>query len=132
MATATDRRAGARSDRRGSRRAAAAALVVAATLHPAPSTADSMRCGSRLVKDDDTIEKVLDTCGEPVTKERTWILRQPRYELGSHEYSFPGTEEVPVDTWTYDFGPNKLMQRVRFVAGKVDSITTLGKGASEY
>lgn len=91
--------------------------------------ADSMRCGSRIVKDGDTIEKVLDVCGEPAGKERTWIQRAPQYELGGRYYSFPGTEEVPVDLWTYDFGPNKLMRRVRFVDGQVVSIVELGKGA---
>jgi hypothetical protein len=98
-------------------------------LLPGISLADSMRCGNRIVKDGDTIEKVLDVCGEPVTKERTWIQRAPQYELGGTYYSFPGTEEVPVDLWTYDFGSNKLMRRVRFVDGLVVSIVELGKGA---
>lgn len=94
--------------------------------------ADSMRCGSRIVKDGDTLEKVLAVCGEPAIRSRTWIQRPPQYELGGWTYSFPGTEDVPVDSWTYDFGPNRLMQRVRFVAGQVESIVTLGKGTSEY
>jgi hypothetical protein len=87
-----------------------------------------MRCGSRIVKDGDTIDKVLDVCGEPVERERTWIQRAPQYELGGRYYSFPGTEDVPVDLWTYDFGPNKLMRRVRIVDGIVVSIVELGKG----
>lgn len=98
-------------------------------LLPGISLADSMRCGSRIVKDGDTIEKVLNVCGDPVTRERTWIQRAPQYELGGTYYSFPGTEEVPVDLWTYDFGSNKLMRRVRFVDGLVVSIVELGKGA---
>jgi len=98
-----------------------AALLVA----PALAGADSMRCGSRVVTDDDTIETVLAACGEPVQKERTWIQRRPRFELGGREYSFPGTEDVPVDLWTFDLGPNLFMRRVRFIAGQVDSITTL-------
>ncbi|NJD31902.1 MAG: DUF2845 domain-containing protein [Gammaproteobacteria bacterium] len=97
-------------------------------LMPCYAHADSMRCGSRIIKEDDPIEKVLEVCGEPVKRERTWIQRQPQYEVGDRSYSFPGREDVPVDLWTYDFGPNKLMQRVRFVAGKVESITTLGYG----
>ena len=111
---------------------AAAAACLAIALMPAPADADSMRCGSRIVKDGDTIEKVLDVCGEPTSKERTWIERAPQYELGGQSYSYPGTEYVPVDLWTYDFGPNKLMQRVRFINGLADSIVPLGKGTSEY
>ena len=94
-------------------------------LLPGVTHADSMRCGSRIVKDGDAIEKVLEVCGEPAMQERTWIQRPPQYELGGRYYSFPGTEDVPVDLWTYDFGPNKLMRRVRFIGGLVDSIVTL-------
>jgi hypothetical protein len=92
---------------------------------PAHAGADSMRCGSRVVTDDDTIETVLAACGEPVQKERTWIQRAPQFELGGQQYSFAGTEDVPVDLWTFDLGPNQFMRRVRFIAGQVVSITTL-------
>ena len=84
-----------------------------------------MRCGSRVVTDDDTIETVLAACGEPVRKERTWIQRAPQFELGGQQYPFAGTEDVPVDLWTFDLGPNQFMRRVRFIAGQVVSITTL-------
>jgi len=106
---------------------AAVLACVAMLLLPCRTHADSMRCGSRIVKDGDTMEKVLDVCGEPAEQERTWIQRAPQYELGGHYYSFPGTEEVPVDVWTYDFGRNKLKQQVRFIDGLVDSITTLAE-----
>jgi hypothetical protein len=101
-------------------------LLALAIAHPA--SADTLRCGSRLISDGDTIDKVLQHCGEPVAKQRTWITRQPRFEYGGQEIPFEGTEDVPVDLWTYDFGANKLMRRIRFVAGKVDSIETLDYG----
>jgi hypothetical protein len=119
MATATD---GSFSP--GSLIAVAGLLLLAAL----PAAADSMRCGSKLVSDGDSIEKVLYLCGEPASKERYWITRQPRFYVGSNEYAFPGEENVPVDLWTYDFGPNKLMQRLRFVAGELKSIETLQYG----
>jgi hypothetical protein len=97
--------------------------VLAVTL----AAADTMRCGSRVIAEDDSIEAVLEACGEPTTRSRTWIQRPPRYELGGQEYSFPGREDVPVDLWTYDGGPHKLAQRVRFIDGKVTSIETLGR-----
>jgi hypothetical protein len=93
----------------------------------APALADTMRCGSQVISEDDAIEDVLAACGEPTTRTRTWIQRQPRFEVGGEEYSFPGREDVPVDLWTYDRGPSKLTQRVRFIAGKVVSIETLGR-----
>ena len=106
--------------------AAVALLSLAGTVG---AHADAMRCGSRLISEEDSIEKVLDLCGEPTTRSRTWIVRQPRYELNGNEYSFPGREDVPVDLFTYDLGPNKLMRRLRFVAGKLDSIETLEHGS---
>jgi len=104
------------------------AAVVSLLLLPTLAAADAMRCGSRLISDGDPIEKVREYCGEPSVTQRTWIVRQPRFEYGGQDIPFPGEEEVPVDLWTYDFGPNKLMRRIRFVAGKVDSIETLGYG----
>jgi len=103
---------------------------LALLLIPAAAQADSMRCGSRLVSEGDSIDEVLALCGEPAQRQRTWIVRQPRFEYGGQDIPFQGYEEVPVDIWTYDFGANKLMRRVRFVAGKVESIDTLGYGTA--
>ena len=115
---------------RRARTAVLGALVAASIASPA--AADTLRCGSRIIKEGDTQDKVLAVCGEPAQQSRTWIERAPQYELGGQWYSYPGTEFVPVDLWTYDFGPNRLMQRVRFVAGLLVSIETLGRGTSEY
>jgi hypothetical protein len=104
------------------------ALIALAGL--ADARADSMRCGSRLIADEDLIDKVIDLCGEPSDRWRTWIVRQPRYELNGNEYPFPGSEDVPVDVLVYDLGPNKLVRKLRFVAGKLESIETLGHGTS--
>ena len=99
------------------------ALGAALVLLPLAAGADSMRCGNKLVKEDDTLDEVLALCGEPVSKQRTWIQRAPEIEYGGDEYPFPGREDVPVDVWIYDFGSHKLRMRVRFVAGKVQTIT---------
>lgn len=105
-------------------------LLLIASLAPAGSRADAFRCGSKLVTEGDTIDDVLAYCGEPAERKRTWIRRQPRFEYGGQEIPFPGEEDVPVDEWTYDLGANRLMRRVRFVAGKVDSIDTLEHGTN--
>ena len=106
-----------------------AALIVGCfALSPALVEADSFRCGSKIISEGDLIEKVLQYCGEPTQRERTWMRRQPRFEYAGQEIPFEGTEDVPVDLWTYDFGPNRLMRRVRFIAGKVDSVETLEHG----
>ena len=120
MATGIDHLRVWRARRRASGLAGAALLVM-------PALAAPTRCAaaSRVVKEQDTIEEVVAACGEPVKKERTWIQRAPQFELGGQDYSFPGTEDVPVDLWTFDLGPNQFLRQVRFIAGEVDSITTL-------
>jgi hypothetical protein len=105
-------------------------FLLAALLVPTLASADTMRCGSQLISDGDSIDEVLALCGEPAERSRTWIVRQPRFELGGREVPFPGREDVPVDVWTYDLGPNRLMRRVRMIAGKVESIETLERGTS--
>lgn len=111
------------------RQRASALPWLALLLLPAAAQADAMRCGSRLIAEGDSLEKVLELCGEPAARQRTWIVRQPRFEYGGREVPFQGSEDVPVDLWTYDFGPNRLVRRVRFVAGKVESIETLEHGS---
>jgi hypothetical protein len=108
-----------------------AVLVASLCLVPMLAGADTFRCGSKIISEGDSIDKVLEYCGEPTERVRTWIRRQPRFEYGGQEIPFEGTEDVPVDLWTFDFGPNKLMRRVRFVAGKVESVETLGHGSSQ-
>ena len=107
-----------------------ALVLIGVVLLPALAMADTFRCGSKIITEGDTIDKVLQYCGEPAEQKRTWMRRQPRFEYGGQEIPFPGTEDVPVDLWTYDFGPNRLMRRVRFIAGKVDSVETLEHGTS--
>ena len=107
-----------------------ALIAVCLSLLPAVVVADSFRCGSKIISEGDTIEKVLQYCGDPTERERTWMRRQPRFEYGGQEIPFEGTEDVPVDLWTYDFGPNRLIRRIRFIAGKVDSVDTLEHGKS--
>jgi hypothetical protein len=105
-----------------------ALIVGSALLISCAASADTLRCGNRLIGEGDSIDKVLQYCGEPTATKRTWITRQPRFEYGGQEIPFEGSEDVPVDLWTYDFGSNKLMRRIRFVAGKVESIETLEHG----
>jgi len=46
----------------------------------------------------------------------------------SKDAEVDGYVEVPIEIWTYNFGPYKLMRQVRFVDGVVDEIETLGYG----
>ena len=110
--------------------AISALVIIPGLLLASVATADSLRCGSKVITEGDLIEEVRQYCGDPTETKRTWMTRKPRFEYGGREIPFEGSEDVPVDLWTYDFGPNKLMRRIRFVAGKVDSIETLEHGSS--
>ncbi len=104
-------------------------LIVLALLISPSAFADAMRCGSRLISDGDTITAVRDLCGEPSDVQSRSILRRPSYFLnGRYYYYGDAMVEVPVEIWTYNFGPYKLMRRVRFVDGLVEEIETLGYG----
>jgi hypothetical protein len=104
-------------------------LILLVLLGSATATADAMRCGSRIVREGDTLTAVRDLCGEPSDVQSRSILRRPTYYIGGREYYFgDGLVEVPVEVWTYNFGPYKLMRRVRFVDGLVEEIETLGYG----
>lgn len=107
--------------------------AVAATL-AAPVHADGLRCGSRLIRDGDVRAEVRAFCGEPADVQTKTILRKPfyRYGVGRRIYNYGDSlVEIPVETWTYNFGPNKLMRRVRFVDGVVEEVETLGYGYND-
>lgn len=110
-------------------------LVVTAclgSLPVMPAAADALRCGSALVSDGDTRAKVLELCGDPTDIENRSILRRPQYlRHGRIVYFGDERVEVPVEVWTYNFGPNKLMRRIKLVDGLVDEIETLGYGYHE-
>ena len=105
---------------------ALAALLLTLAL---PASADGMRCGSKLVSNGDPRAKVRQFCGEPTDIQTRQILRRPTYNLGGRVFTYgDGYVEVPVEIWTYNFGPYKLMRQVKFVDGRVDEIETLGYG----
>ena len=108
---------------------ALAALLLTLAL---PASADGMRCGSKLLTNGDPRSKVRQFCGEPTDIQTRQILRRPYYSFGGRVLSYgDGYVEVPVEIWTYNFGPYKLMRQVKFVDGRVDEIETLGYGYHE-
>jgi hypothetical protein len=120
-----------------------ALLVLAATVS-APAFA--FRCHSQLVKDGDPQTRVLQLCGEPASRHSHVVYRSgipaPYRNLGSRLRTQPYTSdellfadrsvvEVVVEEWIYNFGPHRLMQRVRFEDGLVTDVDYLDYGYSE-
>jgi hypothetical protein len=69
---------------------------------------DAMRCGSKLVEKGDSIVTVKMLCGAPTSVERTFTVNR-----------------APVETWTYNRGPDQFLVRIRFVDGTVVAVETL-------
>lgn len=109
-----------------------ALAAVAAALAAPAAAGDGMRCGSRLIRSGDARSEVRAYCGEPDDVQTRTILRRPVFDVQGRRVFFgDGLIEIPVETWTYNFGPNKLMRRVRFVDGLVDEVETLGYGYND-
>jgi Protein of unknown function (DUF2845) len=103
--------------------------VVLAGLLLFPEPAWAFRCGNKLVVDGDSADHVVSRCGEPEKKTSYIALRPPIIWYGSRPVRVPGDSiEVKVETWTYNFGPKKLMQQVRLEAGIVVDVQALGYG----
>jgi len=94
-----------------------------------PREALAFRCGSKLVSEGDTAGAAVAICGQPTEITRSSALRAPWVWRDGRAYRVPGGQiEVVVETWTYNFGPDRLMQRLKIEDGVVVEIRTLGYG----
>lgn len=69
---------------------------------------DAMRCGNKLIEKGESIVTVKMLCGAPALVERSFTVNR-----------------APVETWTYNRGPDQLLVRIRFVDGTVVAVETL-------
>ena len=107
-----------------------AALALCAALGWAgAAAADSFRCGTRLITDGDSTDKVEALCGPPSSIQRHEILaRRYHWFRGRPYYSSLEPEPIPVEYWTYNLGSRKLMRRLKFEDGLLVDIETLSHG----
>ena len=99
----------------------------------------ALRCGNKLVKDGMLEAQVTAICGEPVSVMHLGsVVRyyDPYEDRGgltyyTHRYGYGARAEMRVVEMLFNFGPNKLMRRIRFEGGKVVSIETAGYGFRE-
>jgi uncharacterized protein DUF2845 len=83
-----------------------------------------MRCGNRLIELGESMASVQALCGSPADVQHSSLVNSTTERVNGSTHSTVGTE-VPVETWTYNRGPNQLMVSIRFVDGKVVAINTL-------
>lgn len=117
-------------------------LAFGMLLAAANASADSIRCGNKLINEGDPQGKVQDLCGTPTSKDTRAIVRSgfPRQrivspdsdranisdrELAIHDRSHV---EVTVDVWFYNLGKSRLMREILFQDNRVVEIRTLGRG----
>jgi len=104
-------------------------LILLGVLYAWSGSAFAFYCGTHLIHEGDSRAMVRARCGEPADIEVRTVLRRPVVFVGGTPFP-SGTDliEVPVEFWTYNFGPNKLMRRLRFDDGELVDIETLGHG----
>lgn len=116
-----------------------AVLLSCAALLVASDPAHALRCGSKLVLDGMLEQEVIELCGEPTTvRHLGYVVRSfhplsRRHLSGTEIYRYGHSyyQEVPVTVFVYNFGPRKLMRRLRFEGGMLTDIETLGYGYLE-
>jgi hypothetical protein len=98
-----------------------------------PAFGSALRCGVNLITEGDTKSKVLAQCGEPENidvweEERTyryypWSADDyDRHDAGDFRYPRYAREYVQVEEWTYNHGPHRFVDHIRFENGRVKDI----------
>jgi hypothetical protein len=93
-------------------------------------SAEALRCEHRVVSSGDTPVEVLAKCGPPT------VQRQRDEEIEIFEPVFIQGKRIlatrriiiPVEVWTYNFGPHELIYELIFRNDRVVEIRTRGYG----
>jgi hypothetical protein len=114
------------------RAATVSSIIVLAFMASSPAFA-ALRCGTKIVSEGATRSEVAAKCGEPteVVTMRSVFRRPVIWSYGKPYYIGEDFIEVPVESWIYNLGTNKLMRRLRFEGGVLTEIESLGYGYNE-
>jgi hypothetical protein len=88
-----------------------------------------MRCGNKLIMGGDSMAAVRAYCGRPAAIQHGVKVSATPNRVGDRDVSQSHTvgAAIPVETWTYNRGPNKLLVTIRFVDGSVVAVKTLAE-----
>ncbi len=107
-------------------------IVLAGIAILASDPAHALRCGSKLVKDGMHEVEIKAICGQPVSERRLGYVIRSHFDRnhGSVSTRYYGgyRREVLVTELVFNFGPRKLMRKMRFEGGHLVSIETVGYG----
>ncbi|HEX7061487.1 MAG TPA: DUF2845 domain-containing protein [Woeseiaceae bacterium] len=102
--------------------------------------AHALRCGDKVVREGMLDVEVLAHCGEPTAiRERGFVLRAYTLEEMLRLPDAEGVrfsdgnfyQHVLVTEYIYNFGPRKLVRKLRFEGGELTDIEVLGRGWRE-
>lgn len=97
-------------------------LAVLVALAASSARADSLECEGRHVSPGDTKVDLLGKCGEPTARdERVEETQTATVDKASQTGEARKVTEV-VETWVYDFGPQRFVQYVTLTGGKVRAV----------
>ena len=99
-------------------------LILAWT--PVLALSQSLRCSEKIIGEGSTSVEVSSLCGQPAQVEHKTIYRDvstatPGVAVGT-------TTEIHLEAWIYNFGPDRLMQRIWLEDGVVIRIESMGYG----
>jgi hypothetical protein len=78
----------------------------------------TLRCEKGIVSVGDEKTEAKQKCGKPTGTDKSTIPKN-RSKTG---------KAIKVEEWTYNFGPQKFMKRLRFENGKLRDVESLGYG----
>jgi hypothetical protein len=106
--------------------------MLACTMFLASDPAHALRCGSLLVKEGMHQSEVKAICGQPISERSLgYVVRNHGFPTGRH-FEYAGYHrELLVTELLFNFGPRKLMRKMRFEGGLLTSIETIGYGYRE-
>ena len=82
------------------------------------ASSTTVRCGKGFVSVGDTKAEATQKCGKPESKDKSTIPKS-RSHTG---------KAIKVEEWTYNFGADRFMKRLRFEDGRLRGIESLGRG----
>lgn len=93
---------------------------------PALTFGQSLRCSEKIVSEGMTSQDVARLCGDPAQVEHKTLYNDVS-TAPTNNVVARSTIEIHLEMWIYNFGPNRLMQRVWIQDGVVTRIESMGR-----
>jgi len=99
---------------------------------PSLGFAEGMVCGNKIIEKGISREEVRAYCGKPAQIDNKIAYAGIAGFAGRHGRVVDSSAvEIQVETWIFNFGPDQLMEKVRFEDGIVASVESMGYGYNE-